>query len=195
MTKLIYGVGWNDGKYPVFTKQGKTACYRIWSGMLERSYCLKVQKKQPTYRNCSVSKDFKSYSYFHEWCLEQISFGQKGFQLDKDLLVRGNKVYSENTCLFLPSEINKILTKREACRGNLPIGVALRPKWNRFSAQGTFGNFHKKHLGFFGTAEEAFSVYKQVKESYIKFQAEQWKAFIDPRAYAALMAYEVLITD
>jgi len=195
MSKLVYGVGWNDGKYLVFTEGGKTACYRVWGGMLERSYSPKIQEKQPTYNGCSVSENFKSYTYFHEWCLKQIGFGVKGFQLDKDLLVRGNKVYSESNCVFLPQEINKLLTKREACRGGLPIGVSLRPQWNRFSAQGTFGDFHKKHLGFFDSAQEAFIRYKQVKEAYIKFKAEQWKEFIDPRAYAALIAYEVLIAD
>jgi hypothetical protein len=195
MGKLICGVGWNDGKYRVFTEEGKTACYRVWTGLLERSYCLKVQEKQPTYRGCSVSENFKSYSYFHEWCLRQVGFGQKGFQLDKDLLIKGNKIYSEETCLFLPQEINKLLTKREACRGDLPIGVTVRLKGNRFSAQGTFGSYHKKHLGFFDSAEKAFLRYKQVKEAYIKLKAEQWKTFIEPRAYLALMSYEILITD
>lgn len=195
MKDLLYGVGFNDGKYPVFVNGKKIAEYRLWQGILERCYSQRVQQKQPTYVGCSVSNKFKSYSYFHEWCQEQIGFGQKSFQLDKDLLVRGNKVYSEDTYLFIPRDLNILLTKREACRGDLPIGVSLSKDNSGFKSQGSFGTFHKKYLGYFPTAKEAFMRYRQVKESYIKFQAEQWREFIDPRAYEALMSYEVLITD
>jgi len=193
MTKLIYGVGWNDGKYPATCNGKKTLSYGIWKSMLERVYYPKRRLKDLAYAGCSVGESFKSYSFFHEWCCQQIGFGCESFQLDKDLLRRGNKVYSDITCTFLPQEVNKLFTSRQACRGDLPLGVQ-RDK-DRFRAEGNFGSFHKRHLGSFATANEAFTRYKQVKEAYIKFKAEQWKEFIDPRAYAALIAYEVLITD
>ena len=104
-------------------------------------------------------------------------------------------MYSEDTCLFIPRDLNILLTKREACRGDLPIGVSLSKDNSGFKAQGSFGTFHKKYLGYSPTAMEAFTRYRQVKEFYIKFRAEQWREFIDPRAYEALMSYEVLITD
>lgn len=76
-----------------------------------------LPKKYPTYKDCEVSENFKSYEYFYEWCNKQIGFGNEYWQLDKDLLIKGNKVYSENTCHFIPKEINLVLTKSDKKRG------------------------------------------------------------------------------
>lgn len=195
MKGLLYNVGFNDGKCPSMVNWKQVKSYIAWQGMIRRGYDKRWQTRNPTYAGCSVSENFKSYSYYHEWCLNQIGFNGLDFQLDKDLLFRGNKVYSEDSCLFLPQEINKLLTTRKAARGELPIGVSLSKDSSGFKSQGSFGTFHKKYLGYYPTAKEAFMRYRQVKESYIKFQAEQWRESIDPRAYIALMNYEVLITD
>jgi hypothetical protein len=157
-----------------------------------RCYSPKYQEKFPTYIGCSASENFKSYSYFHEWCQSQIGFGQENYHLDKDLLFKENKLYSEETCLFLPQELNNLLVSCGACRGNYPVGVSAYQ--GKFEAQCSH-NASSKHLGRFDTIEEAFQAYKEVKEAFIKRQAEKWKAYIDPRAFAALMAYEVQTTD
>ena len=188
MAKLVCGVGVNDGRYSA-TVNGKILKeYDVWKTFLRRCYSPKYQRVWLTYVGCSVSENFKNYSYFHEWCQNQIGFGQEGFELDKDLLFKGNKVYSEETCLFLPSQLNSLLLSCKATRGGLPIGVCAHGQ--RFKA-----DCCSKHIGYFDTPEEAFHAYKQVKEAFIKAQAEKWKALIDPRAYAALRAYEVSITD
>ena len=192
MTGLVQSVGFNDRKYPAKLKGKNLAEYDFWKGFLRRCYCPKYQRKQPTYGGCSVSDNFKSYSYFYEWCQSQVGFGQKGFELDKDLLLKGNKIYSEDTCLFLPSELNLLLISSKASRGNLPLGVTIYR--GKFLAQCSTGQSSQR-IGIFETLELAFHAYKQVKEAFIKAQAEKWKALIDPRAYAALIAYEVLITD
>ena len=54
---------------------------------------------------------------------------------------------------------------------------------------------NSEHLGLFNTELEAFKAYKTAKESFIKEQAEKWKSQIDPRAYEALMNYQVEIND
>lgn len=191
-SSLVRGIGINDGKYPAWVNGKQPKVYSLWSNLLKRCYSPNVQGKQPTYLGCSVSENFKSYSYFHDWCQNQMGFGQEGFQLDKDLLLKGNKVYSEDTCVFLPNSLNLLLITHKVNRGSLPIGVSANR--GRFRAQ-CFRNPAPKHIGYFDTPEEAFNAYKQAKEAFIKAQAEKWKALIDPRAYAALMAYEVSITD
>jgi hypothetical protein len=151
-----------------------------------------LQKKRPTYIGCSASENFKSYSYFHEWCQHQVGFGKEGFELDKDLIFKGNKIYSEDTCLFLPSELNSLLTSNKAGRGTLPIGVtAVGNRFRVYCGREPASIF----VGSFKTPEEAFNAYKQAKENRVKAQAEKWKDQIDVRAYEALMRYEVLPTD
>ena len=53
----------------------------------------------------------------------------------------------------------------------------------------------KKCLGLFDTPELAFQAYKTFKEAYIKEQAELYKDSIEPRAYQALLNYEVSLDD
>lgn len=192
MAKLIYGVGLNDGKYPT-TINGKVLKeYDVWHKTLARCYSPTTQRKKPTYEGCSVSKNFQNYSYFLEWCLAQVGFGCEDFQLDKDLIIKGNKIYSETTCLFLPRQLNNLLISSKAARGVLPIGVYA--EGHKFSAQCCTDRASRR-IGSFNTPEEAFNAYKETKEAFIKRQAEKWKAHIDPRAFAALMAYTISITD
>lgn len=192
MTKLVSGVGINDGKYPAKVNGKPLREYDIWKSLLSRCYNHKCQQEKPTYIGCSASENFKNYSYFYEWCQKQIGFNQVWYQLDKDLILRGNKIYSENTCLFIPNELNTLLISRKAARGDLPLGVSATQ--NKFITHCRTDK-PSHHIGIFNTPEEAFQAYKEVKEAFIKRQAEKWRNFIDPRAYEALMCYEVLITD
>lgn len=192
MISLVCGVGITGEKYPSRIKGKKLKEYVLWHGMLRRCYDHKYQERHPTYLGCQISENFKNYTYFYEWYQNQVGFGQEGFHLDKDLSFKGNKIYSEETCLLLPQELNKLLTTSGGTRGNLPLGVSGHK--GRFLVQ-CCSAFPERYLGCFNTVEEAFKAYKQVKEAFIKTQAEKWKAFIDPRAFAALMAYEVLISD
>ena len=163
--------------------------------MLRRCYSDGFRKKNPTYKGCEVSGNFKSYEYFYEWCNEQIGFGVEGFELDKDLLIKGNKIYNENTCIFIPSEINLVLTKRTTSRGRHLIGVYWNKKYKAFVAQISRNKGKREYLGYFKTEIEAFNAYKKAKEAFVKEQANKWKGQIDIRAYEALMAYTVEITD
>ena len=191
----VFGVGMLGTKYPSKVNGRNTKGYDLWYSMLRRCYSDNSKKKRPTYEGCEVSDKFKSYEYFYEWCHSQIGFGVDGWHLDKDLLVKGNKVYSEDSCVFLPSEINSLLTKRTASRGEYLIGVSWYSKSKTFIAQVNKNKGKPEHLGYFKTEIEAFNAYKTAKESFIKEQANKWKGEIDDRAYEALMNYEVSIND
>ena len=191
----VYGVGISGTKYPPTINDVKTKEYGLWCDMLRRCYSDNSKKKQPTYIGCEVSENFKSYEYFYEWCHKQIGFGVEGFELDKDLLVKGNKVYSEYSCIFLPNEINLLLTKCTASRGEYLIGVSWHKKGKAFKAQIRKNKGKSERLGIFKTEIEAFNAYKKAKESFVKEQANKWRGKIDERAYEALMNYQVEITD
>ena len=191
----VYGVGIVGNKYPIKVNDVQTKEYGLWKSMLRRCYSDNFKKKNPTYIDCEVSDKFKSYEYFHEWCNKQIGFGVDGFEIDKDLLIKGNKVYSESTCVFLPQEINTLLIKCTASRGKHPIGVCWNKTKKSFVAHVGKSKGKQEHLGYFKTEIEAFNAYKQAKEAFIKEQANKWKDKIDIRAYNALMNYEVNIDD
>ena len=191
----VFDVGIVGTNYPATVNGRITKEYSRWHSMLERCYSDAFKKKYLTYEGCEVSENFKSYEYFYEWCYKQIGFNNEGWHLDKDLLVKGNKVYSEDSCVFLPQEINKILTKRTASRGKHLIGVCWSNTHKAFKAQVDKNKGGRECLGLFNTEIEAFNAYKEAKESFIKEQANKWKSQIDPRAYEALMNYTVEITD
>ena len=191
----VHGVGILGAKYPITINGVHTKEYDLWNSMLQRCYSDKYQKKRPTYEGCEASENFKYYEYFYEWCHSQIGFGVEGWHLDKDLLVKGNKVYSESTCVFLPKEINSVLTKCTASRGKYLIGVYWSKTHKAFKAQVSKSKGKKEHLGLFKTELEAFNAYKKAKEGFVKEQANGWKDKIDERAYNALMNYTVDIDD
>ena len=194
-TPSVCGVGITGTKYQPTINGRNTKEYELWRDMLKRCYKYTYQKKQPTYKDCEVSENFKYYEYFYEWCHKQIGFGECGFQLDKDLLTKGNKVYSEISCVFIPREINQVLIKREALRGEHLIGVYWHNTKKAFVAMVNKNKGKQEWLGYFKTELEAFKAYKEAKESFVKEQAEKWEGKIDIRAYNALMNYEVNITD
>ena len=191
----VYGVGILGTKYPSKINGVHTKEYKLWTGMLERCYSTTLKNKYPTYKDCEVSENFKSYEYFYEWCHKQVGFDNKGWHLDKDLLIKGNKVYSEDYCVFIPTEINLLLTKCTASRGEHLIGVSWCKRNKAFKATVSKNKGKREYLGYFKTKIEAFNAYKQAKEIYIKEQANKWKDKIDERAYEALMNYTVEITD
>ena len=189
---MIYGVGVNDFTYAAKIDGKMVKQYNLWTSMLKRCYSVKYHEARPTYIGCNVSDNFKHYTYFFEWCQNQIGFGGCDFSLDKDLIYKGNKEYNPDNCIFIPKEINNVLTKCNAARGILPIGVS--KKGNNYIAL-CRAEGKQICLGTYNTPELAFNAYKAFKEAHIKELAEKYKTTIDQRAYLALMNYEVSIDD
>lgn len=198
-TPTVFGVG-ITGLEPTVDENGKMIdSYNCWCGMLKRCYSAKYQDKYPTYKGCSVCNDWLYYSNFKNWYDENYyEIDNQTSQLDKDILVKDNKVYSPNTCMFVPQFINKLFTKRQKTRGELPIGVCYHKAIKKYQAQLRIyknGKSTLKHLGCYNTPNEAFEVYKQAKEDYIKEVADEYKDIIPVKLYEAMYEYEVNIND
>ena len=168
--------------------------YSIWNGIRQRCYNENNRDNLMSYKGIKMSDNFKLYSYFKEWCHKQIGFNEDGWHLDKDILVKGNKVYSEDTCCFVPPEINCTITNNKSVRGRFPQGVTYNRTKTRYRAKIRRGA-KLESLGTYDTPEEAFYAYKPIKEACIKSLAEKWKDKIDPRVYESLMRWEINITD
>lgn len=189
---LLHGVGINDRKYPSVVKGKARKEYQLWVNMIGRCYNQKFKSKYPAYRDCTVSDNFKNYSYFYEWCQNQIGFGVDGFQLDKDFLSNSDeKIYTEDICVFVPCEINSFFCDKRKTVGEHPIGVCFNSKLGKFQATCCIGKAKQKLLGHFSTPEEAYIVYKQFKEARSKELAKKWQSKIDNRVYEAMINWRI----
>lgn len=198
-SKLVRGIGFNSRHYPSRIDGKNVKEYNLWQGMLHR--CTKEYWLEwSAYDGVTCSDDFKDYTFFYEWCNKQVGFGNadengRSWQLDKDLLVKGNKIYNENVCVFVPQRINNLLIKRDACRGELQVGVHRLANGRGYIAKCNIGTGTQKYLGYFNTPQEAFQAYKTYKEGLIKEVANEYKEMLDSRVYEALMNYEVNEND
>lgn len=195
------GIGYlGEGKYTFRVNNEETRCYREWMKILERGYDKKWSEKHPTYESSVVCEEWHNFQNFAKWYYENIyNCNDERMELDKDILYKKNKIYSPETCVFVPSRINKLFTKGDRVRGKYPIGVYYNKKENKFRSQLSYldenNKKKRKLLGRFNTPLEAFMIYKQAKEKYIKQVADEYKDLIPQKLYEAMYNYEVEIND
>ena len=163
-----------------------------WRSMLKRVYSELYHLSQPTYHGCSLAEEWYNFDNFKEWCFVNLKDYMEGWQLDKDILFKGNKIYSPENCCFVPQEINSLFTKSTKTRGDYPIGVSKAGV--KFEAKCRV-NGVKRSLGRYNSPEEAFQVYKEVKENYIKELADKWEGLVSDKVYEAMYNYQVEIDD
>lgn len=188
-----YGVGYlGEGKYKSKENGKNTKAYNAWRAMIQRCYDDKYKHKNPTYINCEVCEEWHNFQNFAKW-FEENYYEVEGerLDLDKDILVKGNKVYSPSTCIFVPQRINMFFRENNIER-ELPIGVTLEKEAvtnpYRTSVCGVI-------IGWFKTPHEAFLSYKLNKELLVQSLAEEYKNKIPNKLYEALMNYEVEEND
>lgn len=120
-TKLVCGIGINDYTSQLYSNNKPIKSYLCWLHMIERCYSTMLHIRRPNYIGCTVCDEWLYFSNFKKWYDENY---REGFDLDKDILVEGNKVYSPETCRFVPQYINKILNNHSNNNGNLPCGIS-----------------------------------------------------------------------
>ena len=164
-TELVRGVGINDADYAVHPNidGNQVMCnyYKTWVSMLKRCYDYKWQERNPTYKGCSVCPEWISFMNFREWMMTQ---DWEGKALDKDLLVKGNKVYSPTTCVFVDQTTNNFTNDHGRSVGEYLIGVSFYKPNGKFIAQCS-NPFSKKreYLGLFHCQNEAHLAWRKRK--------------------------------
>lgn len=192
----IYGLGfYGDGSYTKNLEQSLLSkVSETWHSMFKRCYSDSVHENHEPYSNCFVNKrwhDFQNFAKFYIEC----PYRQTGWQLDKDILVKGNKEYGPDTCCFVPVGINGYMKTNSNRRGDYPIGVKLSYLKNSYESRVRDFDGKQILLGKYATPELAFEAYKSTKENVIKQKAEFWKDQICPKVYHALLNFKVDITD
>ena len=194
--RRTFGVGFiGEGKYAPKEDGITTRRYEVWRDMIQRCYNDKMILKNPTYAECTVCDEWHNFQAFAEW-YDNNYYEIPGMrmQLDKDILNKHNKVYSPNSCIFVPEAINKLFVKAQRRRGECPMGVHKLKKNSKYRAD-IHMNGKGTTLGTFDTPEEAFTAYKTAKENYIKEIADQYKDLIPKRLYDAMYEYEIEYDD
>lgn len=167
----------------------KEYCY--WGNMATRCNNTNYSDKYPTYQEATMSTGFKDYNYFVEWCRSQPEFFKDFWVLDKDILVPNNKVYSENTCCFIPPQINGFLTMRKSFVRDLPTGVSWCHSEGKYKT--CCANLDGKNMtvGRFSDSETAFDAYVKTKNELARYLADIWEGEVSQNVTTILRNFDV----
>ena len=198
--RRYYGKGYlGEGKYKVRENSKINPWFKIWHHMLERCYDPKYQEKYPTYKGCTVEDYLLNFQNMSEW-LDKNYYKVPGEKMcfDKDILFKGNKIYSRKNCIFVPERINLLFIKHDNARGDCPIGVSPTSS-GKYRAYCNDGYGKMDYLGTYSTKEEAFQAYRKYKEKIIKETIDSYKGKIPEPFYSrlktAMYNYKVEIDD
>lgn len=194
--KTVHNIGYiGEGDYKSRNDDERTKQYNIWSSMLLRCHSKKFQEKHTAYKECVVCKEWLNYQNFAEWYDgNYYEIDNEEMAIDKDILMKGNKIYSPDNCVFVPERINNLFIKKQNNRGGTPMGVTFYKQRNKYISQCSKDNA-MVYLGIYNTPEEAFSIYKSFKENLIKQMANEYKNKIPQKLYDAMIRYKIEITD
>ena len=190
--RRVYGAGVNTVDFEVVVEGDHIWQYRMWKSMIQRCFSEKYKQRRPTYEDATCCDEWLSFGNFVEWLNKEIGYSGKldGYQFDKDLIIKGNKIYSPEACSLVPQAVNSLLLDSGATRGIYPVGVTFNKATGKFVAYlKCFGKL--KHLGCYTTIESASFAYKTAKEAQIKIVATQYKGVLKSTVFESLMNWEI----
>lgn len=193
MQITVCGVGYHGILY----KNNKQESFRRWKNMINRCYNGAVHERQPGYEKCTVCAEWLNYSNFKLWYDENIAPYKElemNVELDKDILIKGNTVYSPETACLVPKFINDLFIGSVSDQREYPPGVYFDKDKQKYRACMSFMGSNIK-LGTFDSPEAAFFRYKEYKEDFIKDIAEQYRGKLPDKVYRAMMERTVEVTD
>lgn len=182
-----------------YQKTSKEKKYQLWGNMNTRCYNPNYHKVKPGYKDCTICNEWlDDRELFYEWV--DMNFykikGEPTVELDKDILLPGNKIYGPDTCIFVPKRINDLFVHIHGRVDNgLPTGVTYSEKTGTYkvSAMLTCDDSDKKKnvvLGYYDTIEEAFDVYKEHKKAEIIYIADLYRRKIPEQLYQAMVNWK-----
>jgi hypothetical protein len=182
--KTICGVGFiGVGKYKTGTSKKKTDNYRIWENLIYRCYGEKFRDSRPAYKGCTVCQEWHNFQNFAQWYDENFyDCGEGRMHIDKDIIIKDNKLYSPETCILVPQRINMIFMTKSR-KDDLPNCVRQNPS-------GSYASYYNgKRYGTYRTLQEAVNEHEKQKRIHIIEVAEEYKNKIPLKVYEALINY------
>lgn len=191
--KSIIGVGYIGETSTSYNKKIKKS-YTVWKHMIERCYSI-VENKDLTYRDCIVDLDWHCYANFEKWYKENYyEVIEEEVQLDKDILFKNNKIYSPETCVFVPQRINNWFRDCQANKkSGLPYGTILDKK--KYIVRCHNENMSYTSVGRFNTIKEAELESNKFKKTTIIKVINQYKDLIPEKTYKKILNSQFLQED
>lgn len=187
--RTLFGVGFiGVGEYSSTTHKKQ---YATWKNMMTRCYSIKYHQKRPTYKDCYVCDEWHNFQNFAKWFDENYYDvpGDK-MSLDKDFIIKNNKLYSPNTCIFIPSKINSAIECKQLTRGKYPLGITYRKNTGLYEV-----NHANRYIGGYPHLDEAVSKYIEVKKKHLEKLANLYIDKIPEKIRHYILNYEVLPND
>ena len=188
--RTVCGIGFNSGgNYETSLNKKQLKVYKLWAAMMNRCYNPIYLKQKPNYIGCTVCEEWHDFQNFAKWFYSE-RFHIFKYELDKDILIKGNKIYSPETCCLVPHSINMLITNSGSKSGGYPQGISLHKGTGKFRVRlGVYGKI--KYIGLFNSEALALSAYKKAKESHIRDVALENKDLIEFSVFEALMNWQV----
>jgi hypothetical protein len=169
-----------------------TKAYKVWRSMISRCYSEAYHVRKPTYRDCEVGEDWKLFSNFLIWFSDNYI---QGWELDKDCHIKGNKLYSEQTCVFLPSRINSFFIKVSTIKSDgLPLGVTFKKANRKYIAQISLGVINgtrkSRHIIISDSVEECLKAYTEAKKQELASLIDEYRHLLDCKALLSLEEFK-----
>lgn len=191
------GVGYNSKSkgYLTYDPARKTVKGRYLEDLALSSWKLMITRvcKDVAYSDCEIIDSWLDYQNYAEFYYTD-KYRKKGWCLDKDILVKDNRIYSPKTCCFVPNEINSYIANYRGIKNrqqkDLPVGVSLFKKQNLYRARVNDSITKKSIVKYFKNAEDAAEAYKEMKKVQIVKLADKWKDEISPKVYKSLITRE-----
>ena len=156
--KLVGGFGIND-----IPGSSNEKYYKFWCNMIKRCYNKIYLSNHPSYKDTTIDNNWKYLSNFRDWYVDNYI---DNYVLDKDIYIPDNKIYSSNTCLFVPSYINQLIINKKG------KGYS-KQKSGRYQAKISINN-KDVNIGTYDTKEEAHKNYAIAKSEYIINIADEY---------------------
>jgi hypothetical protein len=173
MKPLLFGRGFMvQGPY-VGSNENKA--YTLWMGIFNRCY----GGHNKPYLGCEVDPQWYNFQEFAEWCQWQKGFKEDKWAIDKDIILKGNKVYGPEFCAFVPREINNAVVNTRKAKGYTKTR----------SGDKFMSGCAKVYLGTFDTKEEASTAYFIEKRKQMNQLSLKWKGLVEERLLSSLEIY------
>lgn len=207
--RSVYGEGYlGEGPYKTSSKdllEGDinyltNRADSCWRNLLGRCYDTEhVDYIRYGALGAAVKEEWKNFQGFCEFFSVHWS---EGLRLDKDILIPSNKVYSPDTCAFVPTYVNNLIVHANGTKSNgLPLGVYRKKSTRKMVSElkHPYGvDIGGQNLGYYRTKEDAHKAYQIAKAERILEVLNRYKTepFCDPRVIDALeLRAELLKTD